>query len=196
MSESGDSFEKIDFEQSALSVEPANDLESTDLTNSNQHLNSESTMISSTDELKQLEFELAWKTRDEIICNLNQHTKVLSGLVLKADAREKMRKANNKLVTVLMNLPVDGRLKSFESFERSPDEGLNEVVLDLSLKVRSRILDALTINHSVSLMEADTFSSERKAKLIDQNNELAYELLKLRARTVTVNGDSSLSKGN
>ena len=147
-------------------------------------------------QLKQLEFELAWKTRDEIIYNLNQHTKVLSGLVLKADAREKMQKANNELVTVLMNLPpkVDGQLKSFESFKRSLDESLNEVVLDLSSEFRSRILDALTMNHSVSLMEEDSIANAFKSKLIDQNNELACELLKLRSRTVEISSEPS--KGN
>ena len=204
-------FEEIGLMRSVGSS--TSDLESVDLANSDQHSNSfefslrsenSATTMTSSAKSEQLEFELAWTTRDEIICNLNRHTKLLSGLIVNADAREKMRKENNELVTVLMNLPVkvDGRLKNLESPERSPDEGVNEVVLDLSLKVRSRILDALTINHSVSLMEADTFSSERKAKLVDQNNELAYELLKLKARTVAVNevneipDYSSIFKGN
>ena len=67
--------------------------------------------------------------RDQIC---NQHTKLLSGLIIKADAGEKIRKANGDLIVELLNLPlkVDGRLKSFESFERTPDDG--QVVLDLS----------------------------------------------------------------
>ena len=45
--------------------------------------------MSETSQLEDFEFELGWKTRDEIVCNLIQHT-LLSGLILKADAREKM----------------------------------------------------------------------------------------------------------
>ena len=151
-------------------------------------------MTSSTDPVKtsrlnELEFELAWKTRDEIICNLSQHTKLLSGLLIKADVREKVRKANVDLVATLMNLPlkVDDRLKSFESLERNPD-GLNEVLLDLSWEARSSIVDTLMTNHQIALLEADSVASECKSKLIDQNNDLIWELLKLRSRTV--------SKGN
>ena len=167
-------------------------------TNSDRHSSSESseiTMCSSTDPvntawLKNLQFELAWKTRDEIICSLNQHTKLLSDLIIKTDVREKTRKANGDLIVALLNLPlkVEDRLRSFDSLGHSPDDGSNDVLLDLGWMARSRIFDTLMTNHNIVLLEADSVSSECKSKLIDQNNDLAYELLKLRTRTV--------SKGN
>ena len=154
-------------------------------------------MSNSTEQLKDLEFEMAWKTRDEIICNLNQHTKLLSGLIIKADAREKMLKANNDLMATLMNLPPkDGCSRSFESLEHDLSDGLNEVVLDLSLKVKSRIVDTLITNHHVVLLKADSSSSETNAKMIDQNNELICELLKLRSRTVSKGIESLLLKSD
>ena len=171
------------------------DLERGYLTNGDQHSNSESlatTMTSSTDQantlqLKDLEFELGWKTRDEIMCSLSQHTTLLSGLIIKADARKKVHKTNVDLVATLMNLPlkVGGRSRSFESLGRSADDSLNEVLLDLSSDVRSKIVDTLMINHNVALLEADSVSSECKSKLIDRNNELICELVKLRSRTVS-----------
>lgn len=209
MSESGDSFEEIDFMSSVLGGSSVGDQGSSDAISSDQQLAGESsnseisnsersttTMTDSTNQAKaaqlkepefELEFELAWATRDEIICKLNQHTKLLSGLVIKADEREKQRKENNDLVNALMNLPVkvDGRLKSFESFQYDPDGDLNEVVLDLSADVRSRILDTLTTNHSIALLGADSVSSECKSKLIDRNHDLICELLKLASRTVS-----------
>lgn len=143
MSESGDSFAKSGLMLSRWATSTS-DLESVDLTRSNQY-------SSATDQammLKQLKFELAWATREEIVNSLNQHTKLLSGLVPKADVREKMRKSNSELVTVLMNLPVKVECpsRSSESFESDSDESLTELVLDLSSEVRSRIVDALTIN--------------------------------------------------
>ena len=207
MSESGDSFEEIGFEQSAFTG-PISDQETdnqtvsslTNLTDSNQHSTGESSAITMTSpadptQLEDNEFELAWKTREEIIGNLNQHTKLLSGLLITADKREKMQKANNDLMAILMNLPakVDGRLKSSKSLEIRPDGDLNEVVLELSWEVRSRIMDTLIINHHV-LRETSYISSERKTKLIDENNSLIYELLKLRTRTVAISGGSP--KGN
>ena len=142
-----------------------------------------------TGQLKDLEFEMSWKIRDEIMRNLNLHTKLFSGLIIKADAREKMLKANNELMATLMNLPpkIDGRSKSIESLERSPDDmGMNEVVLDLSLNMKSRIVDTLIANHHVVLLlDADSSSSVTNAKMIGQNNDLICELLKLRSRTVS-----------
>lgn len=196
MSGAENSFEEI---EKPLGKSSTSDQESSDLIN-DQHLASESsatTMTNSTEDqakigqLNDLEFELAWKTRDEIICHLNLHKKLLSGLIIKADTREKLLKANNELVTTLMNLPlkVDDQLRGFESLESSLGDGLNEVVLDLSMNVKSRIMDTLVANHHI-LLGANSVASELKSKLIDQNNDLIYELLKLRPRTVS-EGSSS-----
>ena len=205
MSEAEDTFEKIEFEKSALSGSSASGSDSDDLSSDHQQSTSEesaSTMASSIDQvtstqIKHLEFELPWSTRDEIIASLSQHTKLLSGLIIKEAAREKMRKANGDLMVALMNLPlkVDGRLR-FQPREPGADEGPNEVALDLRWDVRSRIQEALTTNHNLALLEADSVSSECKAKLIATNNDLSTELLKLRSRTVAITGDSSASKGN
>ena len=148
-------------------------------------------------QLEDLEFELDWKTRDEIFGNLNQHTALLSGLIINSGRQEKLKKANCDLVAALMNLPVKdgGRSKSFAWLESKPDDDLNEVVLYLSADMRSRIIDKLVTNHDIVLMGADSVSSERKAKLIAQNFELACELLKLRVRTGAIPSDSSTSKG-
>lgn len=167
---------------------------------SDQHSSSESsttTMTGSTDQANaaQLEFELAWETRDEIFRNLNEHTKLLSGLIIKPDARETMRKANVDLMATLMHLPlkVDGRSRSSESLQRSADDGpTNELLLDLSSDVKSRIVDTLITNHAV-LLDADFVTSQFKSKLIDRNNDLASELLKLRSRAVSIN--SPVSEG-
>lgn len=156
-------------------------------------------MTGSTDQANaaQLEFELAWETRDEIFRNLNEHTKLLSGLIIKPDARETMRKANVDLMATLMHLPlkVDGRSRSSESLQRSADDGpTNELLLDLSSDVKSRIVDTLITNHAV-LLDADFVTSQFKSKLIDRNNDLASELLKLRSRAVSIHGDSPVSEG-
>ena len=198
MSESGDSFEEIGSMQSGLSGSASiNDQESSNLNNGDQHPSTErpantsnpamsnSTDQTKTGQLKELEFELEWKTRDEIMCSLNQHTKILSGLIIEADAREEIRKANVDLVATLMNLPVKvgGRWKRFES--RLPASGLNEVVLELNPDVRSRIVDTLMANHHVALLAGDSVENECKSKLIEENNDMICELLKLKSRTVS-----------
>ncbi|MCP6014239.1 hypothetical protein NL362_27180, partial [Klebsiella pneumoniae] len=73
MSETEDTFEKIEFEQSALGVPSASGSDSDDLTSDHQQSISEtsaSTMASSIDQMtstqvNNLEFELPWSTRDE-----------------------------------------------------------------------------------------------------------------------------------
>ena len=222
MSDSGDSFEKIEFEQSALAAPPTSDQQSADLTTSNQQSSDlitndqqsadvitsdqqssgkspATTMSSSTEKTVQpedLEFELSWKTRDEIFGNLNQHTALLSGLI-DPDTRANLKKANGNLMVEVMNLTpqVDGRSKVFQEQPECRRGGLNEVVLCLSADVKSRIVDTLIANHNVLLLGADSISCERKAKLIDQNTDLAYELLKLRVRTGAISNDSSVTKG-
>ena len=194
MSESGSSFEKIEFEQSALSAPSTG--ESSDLTSSDQNSIDESwatTMSGSTEDqtksmqLEDLEFELGWKTRDEIMCTLSEHTTLLSGLIIQEDAREKVRKTNADLIVKLLNLPlkVDGRWRGIESPECSPDGAPNEVLLDLSSEVRSRIVDTLMVNHNLALLEVNSVSSECKTKLIDRNSELIGELVRLRSRIVS-----------
>ena len=209
MSELGD-FEKIEFQQIALSGPSTGSNESGYLAVTRQQSTSEdsvSTMTNSmeqtmassmeTEQLKHPEFEMAWKTREEVIGNLNQHTKLLSGILITADAQEKMQKANKDLMATLMNVPlkVEGQLKNSKSPESRPDGDLNGLVLDLSWELKSRIMHTLILNHHV-LMAASYVSSERKTKLIDQNTDLACELLKLRTRTVEVPSDSSKGTGN
>lgn len=139
-------------------------------------------MANSTDQvqLKQLVFELAWETRDEIICNLNQHTKLLSGLTIKPEAREKLRKANGDLIVVLLNLP----LKVDDSKSRR-DAPKNELLLDLNWETRSRIVDTLMANHQIALLESNSVVGQFKSKLIHQNNDLSCELLKLISRSIS-----------
>lgn len=195
MSESGSSFEKIEFEPLALDAPFSSDNESSDLLNSVQRLSSKSLatkMTSLKDQMKtlqleDLEFELGWKTRDKIMYILSQHTTLLSGLIIQADDQEKMRKANADLIVELLNLPlkIDDRSKSIESLGSSPDDGPNEVVVDLSSEARLRIVDTLMINHKLALLGADYASSECKSKLIDRNNKLVCELVQLRSRIVS-----------
>ena len=171
------------------------------MTDSDQHSSSlAATMSSSTDstktQLKDVEFELNWQTKDEIVGNLSQHTTLLSGLIVNEDSREKLRKANADLVVVLLNLPlkVDGRSRSFESLGHGPGDGPNQVVLDMTWVIRSRVLDALITNHHVAL-QVDSASSDCKSKLIEENNDLICELVKLKSRTVAIPTDSSASNG-
>ena len=184
-----------------LTEQITDDQQSADLITSDQHSSSKSPAIAmssstmKTGHLKDLEFELAWKTRGEIISILNKYTALLSGLV-KADAREEMRKANVNLMSTLMGLPVrvDGRSRSFDSLEHSPAVGWNEVVLYLNSEAKFRIVDTLIANHHV-LLEPDSVSSEYKTKLVNQNSDLICELIKLRVRTGAITSDSSTSKG-
>ena len=189
----GNSFEEIGFMQSGSST---SDLESGSFIYSEQYSSSES-FATTNSQLKQLEFELAWKTRETIIGNLSQHTTLLSGLIVNADGREKMQKANVDLVAALMKLPLktDGRLSSLQAGGRSADGGPNALIVDLSWQTRSRIVDTLMANHNIALLGADSVGSEFKSKLIDRNNDLACELLKLRSRTVAISSDSSTSNG-
>lgn len=153
-----------------------------------------STATSSTGEMKtgqlnDIEFELAWETRDKIVIFLSKHTKLLSGLVISADVREMIRKLNGDLVATLMNLPpkADDQSRSFESpAGNSADFSSNEVVLDLSWNVRQKIVDTLMTNHNIALLGSDSVTNECKTKLINQNNDLVYELLKLNSRTVAI----------
>ena len=145
-----------------------------------------------TAQLKELEFELAWKTRDEIIANLSEHTKLLSGMAAEPDARETTRNANGDLIVVLLNLPVkaDGRSKSFQSLGQS-----SEVVFELHSDVRSRIVDTLMTNYNVAALKTDSFSSEFKSNLVDRNSNLICELVKLKSRTIAVPSVSYTSNG-
>ena len=192
MSETGSSFEEIKLEQSTSGESSsASDQEQSDSSHNDQHstgVRSATKMAGSveppkTAQLNDLEFELAWKTRDEIIASLSQHTKLLSGQIIKATDREQVRKANNDLMATLMNLPLKADVRDSESL--SPDEP-NEVVLDLKWEARLRIVDTLMTNHQVALMEVNCVASECKSKLIDQNNELINELLKLKSRILPI----------
>ena len=140
------------------------------------------------EQLKGIDLELSWETRDEIIANLSKHSKVLSGLTIDSNAQENMRKANGDLVTKLMCLPlkVDGRLSG--SFSRLGG-GLNEVVFDLDQEARSRIIDVLMSNHQIAL-EAGSVSNELKSKQIDRNYGMINELLKLKTRILPINKSS------
>lgn len=145
-------------------------------------------------QLKQFEFELAWATRNEIIKNLNQHTKLLSDQInVDANGQEKMRKANVDLMATLMNLSVLDRPTGYKWSESEQYKSPSELMLDLSSELRSRIVDTLVTNNSIALL--NLVPSELKSKLIDRNNELIAELNRLRARTVANSGDSSSSKG-
>ena len=174
-----------------------NDQQSVGLAQHSSGKSSATAMSSPGDQAKteQLEFELTWKTKDEIICILHKYTTLLSGLIIEENAREKMRKPNVDLMSTLMNLRVVGRSRGFEPLERNPSVGWNEVVLYLSSEFKSRIVDMLIANHYVVLLEPDSVSSEHKAKLVNQNDALICELIKLRVRTGAITSDSSTSKG-
>lgn len=139
--------------------------------------------MTSTDPVDVLEFELAWKVRDQIIHNLNQQSAILSGRIISEVGRENMKKANGDLLLALMNLPakIGGLLRRFESVQRNPDEVLSEPVLELKLDLRLRIVNTLMINHHVALLGADSVSSDFKSKLIDGNKNLIFELLELKS---------------
>ena len=208
MSECGDSFEEIGLMQPGLSGSASiSDQESNNLNNSTM---SNSTNQMNAAQLKELKFELTGKIRDEIIGNLSELTKLLSGLAVEPDARETMRKANGDLMVALLNLPVkaDGRLRCSESLGQSSDDRPNhqpsdrsiEVVFELNSDLRSRIVDTLMTNHNVALLlGADSVENECKLKLIVRNNEMICELVKLKSRTVAISSDSlsnnTLSKG-
>ena len=204
MSECGDSFEEIGLMQPGLSGSASiSDQESNNLNNSTM---SNSTNQMNAAQLKELKFELTGKIRDEIIGNLSELTKLLSGLAVEPDARETMRKANGDLMVALLNLPVkaDGRLRCSESLGQSSDDRPNhqpsdrsiEVVFELNSDLRSRIVDTLMTNHNVALLlGADSVENECKSKLIEQNSDTICELVKLRSRTVAVPSDSSTSNG-
>ena len=199
MFETGDSYETIGLRRSALSEQSSSE-ESSDWSSSDRHSASEqdsehSTMSSSTDpvktsQLNEFEFELAWETRRAIISHLDQHTKLLSGLTIKPEARQKLRTANGDLMLGLLNLPVkvDGHSKRFKSLRRSPNgsraSAVNQLVLDLSWEMRSRIVDTLITNHQIVQLDADHIASQLKSTLIDENNNLICELVKLRSRAV------------
>ena len=182
MSENGESFEKI--EQSALndkhsSESPANEM----ISSSNQV---KASQVKAT-QAKDIELELGWEDRDTIIRSLNQHTKLLAGQTIKSDVRDEIKKANVELVATLMNLPMKiDQSQSSESVsaEGGPNEE-NEVILDLSWEMRSKIVDALMTNHQIALLDADSVAGEFKSKLIAQNNELACELFNLNSRKVS-----------
>ena len=135
-------------------------------------------------QLKGIEFELTWETRDDIISNLNRNTKVLSGLTIDSNYRYVMRHVNGDMVTKLMCLPlkVAGRLS--ESFVRLGG-GPNEVVLDLDSETRLRIINTLLSNNQIAF-EADSVSGECKSQQIDENNQLISKLLKLKSRALGI----------
>ena len=161
---------------------------SSDLANDNRRSDRSATIM--TDQVqtvlpKDLEFELTWETRDAIHSTLSRHSKLLSGLITTADFREKMQQTNADLISALMNLPPksDSPSRCFESI--SSDKGLNEVILDINWDVCSRVVDLLMINNT-ALLDDESMTGECKLKLIDQNADLTYELLKLKSRTVSV----------
>lgn len=163
-----------------------------DLHSSKQSLATTST--GSTDEvMRQLELELVWERRDEIIASLSRHTQLLSGQVVNADARKKLQKENVDLVAKLMELPLKSANAAPSSSRQSNERtnGPNLMVLDLTCEARSRIVYTLMTNHQIALQSPNSVSSELKLKLIEQNNELACELLKLRSRAVAIPDDSS-----
>ena len=195
-------FEELDLDQCSL--------DETSTVGSDQHSKNESMATTSglidqakTDQSKiglvktgklkadlpeKLEFELSWDIRDEIISSLNQHTKLLSGLVINKEAREEIGQMNGDLIAELVSLPLkaDGQLKSPKSLRRSPSNGPNEVALDLKWSDRLKIVNVLMTNHNIALLEGDSVTSACKSKLIDQNNDLICELVRLRSRTLPV----------
>ena len=139
-------------------------------------------MANSTDQAAQSKFELDWNTRDEIISNLDEHTVLLSSGTIKADAKEAMRKANCDLVAALMSLPVkaDDRPTIVQLLGHSSDRS-NEVLFELDSEVQSRIMDTLMAN--LDMLEADSVTRKLRSDLSRKNNDLAWELLRLRAHS-------------
>ena len=86
MSESGDSFEKVEINDQQLADLTTNDQKSSDLTSNDQHSNSESsvtTMSGSADQAKteqSIKSVQHWKARNEFLCNLAQHMKQTTDL--------------------------------------------------------------------------------------------------------------------
>lgn len=170
-SQSSDSNDSIDLvNESAINVNEVNK-NATNQSNDCKY----STDRRATDQIETKEepiFKLAWSTRDEINASLNRYTQLLCGEKAEAGlAKDNLMNDNVNLYQVLLNLPPksDTSAKSCH---------LGRVTLDLDSEIRSQIIATLLGNHSLVAYE-HLASEEDKIKMIERNNDLAIELMKL-----------------
>lgn len=131
--------------------------------------------------------ELTWPTRDYLIYSLNRYSQLLLGKALTVEARNEIAELNFELLSVLLGLPLSTQQDSGELNSQPPAENSlesNDVVLDLHWQTRTRLIDSLGTNHTLTVLHGRSVASDAKRSLVEQNTELVSVLLKLPARLV------------
>lgn len=128
--------------------------------------------------LSELVFRLSWSTRDKIIMSLSQHSQMLLGKTLKGPERSNVKKNTLELTAVLFDLPL-------QTLKRASCE----VILELDAATRGRIINGLSLNHSLALLHADTVTSEMKTIMLKQNRELIDDLWNLPVQAADAQAD-------
>lgn len=135
-------------------------------------------------------YDLEWSIRDDLILNLNHYSSMLLGKQLKTEQKGKLMKNNVNLYETLIKLPVKSNSENSNILNKISTNELNQLILELDYKTRSRITEILIENHSLSTL-IDGVSNDIKLNLIKKNNELICELFKLPVRIVDGNTESS-----
>lgn len=124
-----------------------------------------------------LVYYLEWTKRDDLIFLLNSYSSFI--LCKSSYDKEELMKRNLDLYQNLTSLSSKSTAKkSRKSNNFSNTSALNRPVLELDYDTKSKIINCLSDNQSWTF-SSDCFVNDVKLNLVNQNNELVCELLKL-----------------
>ena len=125
-------------------------------------------------------FRLDWKAREKLIGLLNEYTYFLFSKKISTETKSVLMKANADLYLSLISLPLKSSAVSSD-----PVYHADEVVaFALDCETRSLIISTLAKNQS--LLSVDSSSAEMKSKVIEENNALVLQLMKLPVSVIAV----------
>lgn len=133
---------------------------------------------------------LAWTIRDAIILHLSHYSQLFCGENAEEEIKNQIANINLDLYRVLAGLP---------SKSKGPDGSgsQNKVALDLGFNGRLQIISTLFTNQDL-LVDLESCSEEARKNMVERNNKLIFELLKLPISTINDSANKvapSTSKG-
>ena len=155
----------------------------------NQLLNQNLFNLSSTDpKTKDKILRMNWTIKDRLIGMLSSYSGLLHYQEISDECRQKAIKETDCLIADLSSL----KLKSADDLSKSKakSDKSSELVLDLNWATRSKLIIHLVNNKSYIISIGD-YADVDKMNLIDQNNSLIIELIRLPAQLSAVESSAS-----
>ena len=115
-------------------------------------------------------YGLPWSTRDLIVFNLSQYTRLFYGEGTDNETKKRLANDNLDLYRIIDSLPAKFIGQHYQRKEK--------VALDLGFYGKLQIATTLMANQEL-LLELDTAGDDRKAEMVKRNNNLILQLYRL-----------------